>query len=72
MKFSIEFISVVIIYCIGEHIHPWSCIGYLDMAINIIQNECRIMKTCVLKQTVKEARGAVMVPLYSPRDLAEA
>ena len=30
MEFSIEFISIVIIHSIGEHIHPWSCVGYLD------------------------------------------
>ena len=32
MEFSIEFISIVIIHSIGEHIHPWSCVGYLDRA----------------------------------------
>ena len=72
MKFSIEFICIVIIDGIGEHIHPWSCVGDLHRSIWLNNSECRIMKTCVLKQTVKEARGAVIVPLYSPRDLAEA
>ena len=33
MEFSIEFISIVIIHSIGEHIHPWSCVGYLDRAL---------------------------------------
>ena len=37
MEFSIEFISIVIIHSIGEHIHPWSCVGYLDRAL--IQDE---------------------------------
>ena len=74
MEFSIEFISIVIIHSIGEHIHPWSCVGYLDRALitQDMNKHLLILKTCVLKQTVNEARGAVMVPLYSPRDLAEA
>ena len=75
MEFSIEFISIVIIHSIGEDIHPWSCVGYLDRALitqDMNKQQLLILKTWVLKQTVNEARGAVMVPLYSPRDLAEA